>query len=85
MNEVQKAFSQGARCGHVEGKGRAGSYIIGEQEEVAAEAAHLHHPDFNDLSRRDAWENGYNYGYKLAAEGSALPAIHVNAPLPERR
>lgn len=71
-------FAQGARCGHIEGRGRADQYIIGEEIDLSWEAA-----DNQDLSQRGgasgpsqchAWAKGYQYGYRLAAEGSELPS-----------
>jgi hypothetical protein len=67
---LSEAFSQGARCGHVEGKGRAGAYIIGEEILLSYDAGdnQIFPPGCRAL-----WEQGYRSGYKLAAEGSELP------------
>jgi hypothetical protein len=69
MNALQ-AFAQGARCGHIEGKGRAGQYVIGEEEDRSYEAA-----DAQKLSchLHQAWAGGYRTGYVLALEGKQLP------------
>lgn len=73
-------FAQGARCGHLEGKGRAGSYVLDEEYPLAEEAAinNVHTPGAN----RDAWARGYRIGYRLAAEGKPLPDILKNMELP---
>lgn len=75
-------FAQGARCGHIEGKGRAGSYVIGEEEELAYQAA-MNNVPAETHRYLHAWARGYKYGYKLAAEGSALPLHVQTAPLPK--
>ena len=74
-------FCQGARCGHLEGRGRAGSYIIGEEEPLSYEAAAFNVPAETHRYLM-AWARGYRYGYKLAAEGSSLPSEVESAPLP---
>ena len=76
-------FCQGARCGHLEGKGRTGSYVIGEEETQAYEAASANVPDQANRYLI-AWAKGYSYGYRLAAEGSELPKNVDGAPLPIR-
>lgn len=70
MNE-KEAFAQGARCGHIEGKGRAGQYIIGEEEMLALDAVKAQRLYSSKLIAK--WAAGYRLGYKLAAEGSELP------------
>jgi len=69
-----ESFSQGARCGHIEGRGRAGLYCIGEEELLSFDAA-----DAQGLPGRDAaeWAAGYRHGYKSAAQGLALELEHV--------
>ena len=73
-----EAKAQGARCGYIEGKGRAGSYCIGEEEELSLEAAVV-----NVRMRecaygaprerlRALWAMGYRIGYRLAASGEEL-------------
>ena len=75
-------FCQGARCGHIEGKGRAGAYVIGEEEETSYQAAEANVAD-EPNRYYIAWAKGYSYGYQLAAEGSGLPTEVSNAPLPK--
>lgn len=76
-------FAQGARCGHLEGKGRAGSYVTGEEEFLSYEAASVNVP--NEAYRYlIAWAKGYQYGYHLAVEGSKLPSEVETAPLPKK-
>lgn len=70
MNMLE-AFAQGARCGHIEGKGRAGQYVIGEEEILSWDAAKAQGLGF---PLEGAWSRGYMYGYCRAAEGSALPS-----------
>ena len=67
--DYPESFAQGARCGHIEGKGRAGQYVIGEEIPLAEEAT-----DAQGLSRGESrdWAAGYVHGYRLAAEGSPL-------------
>lgn len=63
-------FEQGRRCGHIEGRGRAGQYVVGEEHLLSIEAA-----DAQELTpaEKDEWAAGYREGYCLAAEGSPLP------------
>lgn len=63
-------YKQGKRCGHIEGRGRAGLYVAGEEHLLSIEAA-----DAQELSpaEKDVWAAGYREGYCLAAEGSPLP------------
>jgi hypothetical protein len=65
------ALAQGARCGHLEGKGRADQYVIGEEVEPSYEAA-INQGLIGSLT--SMWAKGYRIGYKLAAEGSPLPS-----------
>jgi hypothetical protein len=67
--DYPEEFAQGARCGHLEGKGRAGQYVIGEEIRLAEEAT-----DAQGLPRAAAreWCAGYTHGYRRAAEGSEL-------------
>lgn len=75
-------FAQGARCGHLEGNGRAGSYTKGEETMLSYEAASVNVP--NEAYRYlVAWAMGYEYGYRLAVEGSKLPSEVESAPLPK--
>jgi len=67
---ANEAFAQGARCGHIEGRGRAGQYIIGEEIELSYEAA-CNQGLIGSLTVQ--WARGYRMGYKLAVEGSELP------------
>jgi hypothetical protein len=68
-SDYPEEFAQGARCGHLEGKGRAGQYVIGEEIRLAEEAT-----DAQGLPRAAAreWCAGYTHGYRRAAEGSEL-------------
>lgn len=72
MNQEQ-AFAQGARCGHIEGKGRAGQYVVGEEIELAWDAT-VNQGFKSDMIGlvSQAWEQGYQHGYRRAAEGSEL-------------
>ena len=74
-----RLYAQGARCGHIEGKGRAGQYVIGEEEDLAHAAAWANAATMRD---RAFWAAGYKRGYLLAAEGSSLPDELAEAPLP---
>jgi hypothetical protein len=76
---TRRLFAQGARCGHLEGKGRAGNYTIDEEFEPSEVAANV-----NTSTARDAnqWAAGYRHGYKLACEGEALESELVNEVLP---
>lgn len=65
-----ECYTQGARCGHIEGRGRAGMYVIGEEESLSYEAAA--NQKLETSSQTDEWARGYRYGYKRAAEGSEL-------------
>lgn len=60
--DQSKSYCQGAQCGHIDGQGRAGSYVLGEEMLIEFDSNH------NSL-----WESGYRYGYCLAAEGNPLP------------
>jgi len=78
MNE-HEAFMEGAKSGYSAGKGRAGSYIIGEEIELAWDAVREQcfyessiRPTLPELKVSREWENGYKHGYLLAAEGSPL-------------
>ena len=69
MNSDQ-LVAQGARCGHVEGKGRVGMYMVDEEFEacdVAVKAQRL-----ASVQAENTWAAGYRHGYLLGAEGSAL-------------
>ena len=72
-------YAQGARCGHLEGAGRSGVYVMGEEYEPSWEAA-----DAQGLSgdRATAWARGYRYGYIVRASGDELDADISEAPLP---
>jgi hypothetical protein len=64
-----KSYCQGARCGHLEGQDRAGSFVPGEEQELSQDAAAVNSAyDLDGL-----WACGYRYGYRLAAEGEELP------------
>lgn len=73
-------FAQGARCGHLEGKNRAGQYVTGEEVTLSWEAA-----DARNISKyggvtasSHAWAEGYQHGYLLAAEGSELDNLEFS-------
>ncbi len=68
--DTTQAFAQGARCGHLEGKGRAGSYCLGEEVELSWEASEAQDLDHEPTTA--AWARGYRHGYRRAAEGSEL-------------
>jgi hypothetical protein len=70
MNE-QQAYQKGSRCGYIEGRHRAGSYVIGEEYELSWESAD--NQGFLSQILVTAWARGYRKGYLLAAEGSELP------------
>ena len=74
--QESRVYCQGARCGHIDGKDRAGSYVLGEEIE-AAENNSLYF-DYTD----NLWEAGYRYGYCLAAEGKPLPESIQNMDPP---
>lgn len=77
MNE-QEAFIEGASIGHIDGQGRAGQYVIGEEVEFAWDACVAQHLPLGTSARvARSWERGYQHGYRLAAEGS--PLITCNA------
>lgn len=65
----EECFAQGARCGHIEGQGRAGSYVMEEEVELSWQAA-----ENQSLNKPQTmhWAHGYQYGYRLAAEGAPL-------------
>ena len=62
-------FKQGKRCGHIDGKGRVGQYVIGEEwlHSIEAADAQGYEPEM-----ADAFASGYREGYKMGAEGTAL-------------
>ncbi len=68
---TDQTFAQGARCGHIEGKGRVGQYVSGEESELSWAAA-----DENTTSYRAAnqWAAGYRHGYVRGASGDPLEA-----------
>lgn len=63
------AYAQGARCGHLEGRGRAGAYVLGEEIDRAWEAAK--NQGLN-ATLTGVWSQGYEHGYRRAADGSEL-------------
>lgn len=68
MNRVE-AFAKGAHEGHEAGKHRAGQYVLGEDLLCAWEASNAH----GYRGRLGAaFDQGYCYGYCLAAEGAEL-------------
>lgn len=70
LTSVSDAFAQGARCGHLEGRGRAGSYVLGEEVPLSWDAADAQELESEPLVH--LWAQGYRHGYRLAAEGSEL-------------
>jgi hypothetical protein len=76
ITELDESFAQGARCGHIDGEGRAGSYVLGEEVDLAHEAfanGWTPDPDTCAPDLKNAWISGYQRGYRLAAEGELLP------------
>lgn len=73
------ARAQGARCGHCEGRGRAGSYVAGEEWDLAREATRVNAPE----TYHTPWFAGYVEGYQLAAQGEPLPSHYAEAGLPD--
>jgi hypothetical protein len=76
---IRETYSQGVRCGHGDGWGRAGSYVTGEETLLAEESfvnGFVPDPDTCSPETRTAWLNGYTYGYKIGAEGTRLPTTH---------
>lgn len=76
-----RLYSQGARCGHIEGKDRVGVYVMGEEIEAANIATEAQGIQYNKGG--SAWWHGYCHGYLLAVEGSALEKEHQERELPE--
>lgn len=76
ITTAEESFAQGARCGHIDGQGRVGSYVIGEEVELSKEAfvnGWSPDPDTCPEDIRLAWLGGYQLGYRIAAEGELLP------------
>ena len=72
MNE-QEAFIEGASIGHIDGQSSGGKYyVIGEEVEFARDRCVEHLPLGTSARVARSWERGYQYGYRLAAEGSPL-------------
>ncbi len=76
---TEEAFAQGARCGHGDGWGRCGSYVVCEEVELSREAfangftSDPSDPETSQEMIRLAWLGGYQFGYRHAAEGALLP------------
>lgn len=77
---LEACKAQGMRCGHIDGKGRVGVYIMGE--EFLVERRELRQGLAN-LAGEDAWADGYYAGYRWGAEGKELPDAIKSAPLPD--
>lgn len=73
-------FAQGARCGHIDGKERCGSYVLGEEFFDSLGAATIQ--GFNHDGQTRAWALGYEAGYRVGANGEQLDSDIVNAELP---
>lgn len=73
MSRIDEAFAQGARCGHICGRDRCGSYVLGEEYEVAYDVEYEGNTEYRDSAERVAWREGYRRGYCLGAEGEPLP------------
>ena len=82
-SEQTAIYAQGARCGHIEGKERAGAYTNGEEILLAREAGEVHEPMYG-VTGAALFAAGYAYGYVRAAAGEALPIDLLDAPLPHR-
>lgn len=67
-----EALSQGFRCGHIDGQGRAGAYVTGEEVDLADEAYEAARSDEPSIP----WREGYRAGYRAAAEGLPVPIEH---------
>jgi hypothetical protein len=80
QTRLTRLYAQGARCGHLEGKGRAGSYVTGEEHNLAWDASHAQ--GFSDVHETEAWARGYYCGYRLAASGEELPENLEREELP---
>ena len=79
MNKMnnQEAYADGVRIGYWSGYGRADQYILGEEVEKAwDEIVNIVYYSViynNDIYLSRSWERGYQYGYRLAAEGNHFP------------
>lgn len=69
-------FEQGARCGHIEGKG--GKLRLART--LAAEAGA--NQRLRRVSDIYAWCEGYLHGYTFACANKPLPSDIADAPLP---
>ncbi len=69
-------FEQGARCGHLEGKGGE----VRKARACAAEAVAVQ--GLRRVSDIYAWCEGYQHGYLLACASQPLPADIATADLP---
>lgn len=72
MHKLREARGQGARCGHVDGRARASSYVLGEENILADEAEANGNVEYLAPEERAAWRRGYCYGYRLGAEGEEI-------------
>lgn len=86
MSFESRLMCQGMRCGHLEGSSRVGSYVQGE-ECMQLDAGEIERGEAGygkplTPMQALAWINGYEYGYKLGAEGETLPDSVRNAELP---
>lgn len=77
MTFLEACEAQGARCGYIDGRARAGVYVMGEEylvdvaDQGRGAAAHV------------AFVRGYVAGYRVGADGEELDRETLDAPLPE--
>ncbi len=65
----------GARCGHIDGKARVGSYVVNEEIQAAFDAAAAQ--GYEDHQTTADFFRGYKLGYLLGVEGSPLPPEYL--------
>jgi hypothetical protein len=75
-------YAQGARCGHLEGKDRADSYVLDEEIDLSWQAAENQEISSYFEAR---FSSGYRLGYTMAVEGYELPQEYVDYPLPTEK
>lgn len=79
MTRKEACEHQGARCGHIDGKARVGSYVLGEEMGVELDCFQ----EWLTREERQAWTWGYQRGYRVGADGEPLDPETIDAPLPE--
>ncbi len=68
------AFSQGARCGHIEGNSHDACLKSAQEiRELGFEAAQ--NQELGSLDATLAWAHGYIAGFNLRADGIDLPKV----------